>query len=75
MRSNQSFALQRAADSGGIVVALALIKYLSGLLGHSFALVADGLQSAADVLSDRAGSIVVDVAEDVRVENRYRSHG
>jgi cation diffusion facilitator family transporter len=37
----------------GILVnlGLALTKCISGLMGHSFALVADGLESAADVLS------------------------
>lgn len=51
--------LQRAVDRGtkssliGILVnlALALTKCTAGLVGHSFALVADGLESAADVVS------------------------
>jgi cation diffusion facilitator family transporter len=51
--------LQRAVDRGtkssviGILVnfGLALTKCISGLAGHSFALVADGLESGADVLS------------------------
>ena len=51
--------LQRAVGRGmkstllGIAVnlALALTKCTAGLLGHSFALVADGLESSADVLS------------------------
>ena len=34
--------------------ALALTKVSAGLLGHSFALVADGLESSADVLSGLA---------------------
>ena len=40
----------------GIVInfALALIKCSAGLVGHSFALVADGLESSADVLSGLA---------------------
>ena len=40
----------------GIVInfALALTKCSAGLLGHSFALVADGLESSADVLSGLA---------------------
>src|SRR6516165_943959 len=59
MPPKHNFAHERAADRGtksslvGIFVnlGLALIKCISGLLGHSFALVADGLESAADVLS------------------------
>jgi hypothetical protein len=51
--------LQKAAADGvkstllGIFVnfGLAIVKVSAGLLGHSFALVADGLQSSADVLS------------------------
>lgn len=54
--------LQRVAGRGikstllGIVInsALALTKCSAGLLGHSFALVADGLESSADVLSGLA---------------------
>lgn len=50
--------LQRAVDRGtkssliGILVnlALALTKCTAGLVGHPFALVADGLESAADVV-------------------------
>lgn len=56
---NQNLKLQRAVDRGtkasliGILVnlALALTKCTAGLIGHSFALVADGLESGADVLS------------------------
>jgi len=59
MPLKQNFVLEHAADRGtksslvGIVVnlGLALRKCVSGLMGHSFALVADGLESAADVLS------------------------
>lgn len=56
---NQSRALQGALNRGtesslvGIFVnlGLALTKCTAGFLGHSFALVADGLESAADVIS------------------------
>ena len=56
---NQSRALQAAVNRGteaslvGIFVnlGLALTKCNAGFLGHSFALVADGLESAADVIS------------------------
>jgi cation diffusion facilitator family transporter len=59
MLPSQNLTLQRAVDRGtrsslvGILVnfGLALIKCISGLAGHSFALVADGLESGADVLS------------------------
>src|SRR6516225_5610077 len=59
MPSSQNRTLQRAADRGtkssliGILVnlGLALTKCIAGLIGHSFALVADGLESAADVIS------------------------
>jgi cation diffusion facilitator family transporter len=56
---DQKLALQGAVGRGtkssliGIAVnlGLALTKCTAGLLGHSFALVADGLESAADVVS------------------------
>ena len=56
---DQSLVLQVAVDRGaksslvGILVnlGLALTKCIAGFLGHSFALVADGLESAADVVS------------------------
>lgn len=59
IRPSQNLTLQRAVDRGtkssliGILVnlALALTKCTAGLIGHSFALVADGLESAADVVS------------------------
>ena len=59
MPPKHNFALERAVDRGtksslvGILVnlGLALTKCISGFMGHSFALVADGLESAADVLS------------------------
>ena len=59
MAPKHNFALERAVDRGtksslvGILVnlGLALTKCISGFMGHSFALVADGLESAADVLS------------------------
>ena len=59
---SQNPILQRAVDRGtksslvGIFVnfSLALIKVATGLIGHSFALVADGLESGADVLSGMA---------------------
>ena len=58
-RPDQSLVLQGAVDRGaksslvGIFVnlGLALTKSTAGFLGHSFALVADGLESAADVIS------------------------
>ena len=57
--SKQDLAPARAVDRGtkssliGILVnlGLALTKCIAGLIGHSFALVADGLESAADVIS------------------------
>ena len=59
MTSKQDLAPERAVDRGtkssliGILVnlGLALTKCIAGLTGHSFALVADGLESAADVIS------------------------
>ena len=59
MPPSQNRTLQRAVDRGtkssliGILVnlGLALTKCIAGLIGHSFALVADGLESAADVIS------------------------
>ena len=56
---DQNLVLQGAVDRGtksslvGISVnlGLALTKCTAGFLGHSFALVADGLESAADVVS------------------------
>ena len=59
MPLSQNLMLQRAVDRGtkssliGILVNLALVlaKYTAGLVGHSFALVTDGLDSAADVVS------------------------
>jgi cation diffusion facilitator family transporter len=35
----------------GISIVLVVVKYLAGYLGHSYALVADGTETAADVLS------------------------
>lgn len=59
MAPSQNPSLQHAVDRGtkssliGILVnfGLAVTKCSAGLLGHSFALVADGLESGADVLS------------------------
>lgn len=42
----------RTAQAGLLVnAALAIVKFIAGLLGHSYALVADAVESAADVLS------------------------
>lgn len=46
----------RLVQIGAIAnVALALVKFLAGIAGHSYALIADGVESSADVL----GSLVV----------------
>src|SRR5215831_311622 len=58
-RPDENLVLQRAVSRGAqssllgifLNLGLALTKCTAGLLGHSFALVADGLESAADVLS------------------------
>jgi cation diffusion facilitator family transporter len=42
----------RSAQLGALVNAgLALVKLLAGIVGHSYALVADGIESAADIFS------------------------
>lgn len=59
MQRSRVRSIQRIAQLGmqssrtGIFanLTLSVIKCLAGLLGHSFALVADGLESAADVIS------------------------
>lgn len=59
MKPGRIQTIKRLADQGmkssltGIVanLSLAVTKCLAGLWGHSFALVADGLESAADVVS------------------------
>jgi cation diffusion facilitator family transporter len=59
MQRSRVRTIQRIADRGmqsslvGIFAnsALAVVKCFAGLVGHSFALVADGLESAADVIS------------------------
>lgn len=59
MKPGRIQTIKRLADQGmkssltGIVANLspAVTKCLAGLWGHSFALVADGLESAADVVS------------------------
>jgi divalent metal cation (Fe/Co/Zn/Cd) transporter len=59
MKPSRIQTIKRFADQGmkssltGIFanMGLALTKCLGGLWGHSFALVADGLESAADVVS------------------------
>jgi cation diffusion facilitator family transporter len=42
-----------AATQTGILVnaALAIVKFLAGILGHSYALVADGIESSSDIFS------------------------
>jgi len=42
----------RWAQLGLLVnAALALVKFITGILGHSYALIADGIESSADILS------------------------
>lgn len=63
MVPNQNRLLQRDVDRGtkssliGILVnfALALTKCTAGLVGHSFALVADGLESGAQAFRPAVG--------------------
>jgi cation diffusion facilitator family transporter len=43
---------ERAAQAGAVTnLSLALVKFIAGVLGHSYALIADAVESAADVFS------------------------
>ncbi len=43
---------ERAAQAGAVTnLSLALVKFITGVLGHSYALIADAVESAADVFS------------------------
>jgi cation diffusion facilitator family transporter len=43
---------ERAAQAGVVAnLSLALVKFITGILGHSYALIADAIESAADVFS------------------------
>lgn len=43
---------ERAAQAGVVVnLSLAMVKFIAGVLGHSYALIADAIESAADVFS------------------------
>jgi cation diffusion facilitator family transporter len=43
---------ERAAQAGVVAnLSLALVKFITGVLGHSYALIADAIESAADVFS------------------------
>lgn len=43
---------ERAAQAGVVAnLSLALVKFIAGVLGHSYALIADAIESAADVFS------------------------
>jgi cation diffusion facilitator family transporter len=43
---------ERAAQAGVVTnLSLAMVKFIAGVLGHSYALVADAIESAADVFS------------------------
>lgn len=43
---------ERAAQAGVVVnLSLAMVKFIAGVVGHSYALIADAIESAADVFS------------------------
>jgi len=67
---------QRIAAAGMAVSgALALLKILAGLAGHSTAVVADGLESAGDVLSSGFVLLGLTVAAKPADENHPYGHG
>src|SRR5947208_837940 len=67
---------QRVALAGMIVSgALAVIKILAGLSGHSTAVVADGLESAADVLASGFVLFGLTIASRPADEDHPYGHG
>jgi cation diffusion facilitator family transporter len=67
---------QRVAVAGMLVSgALALIKIFAGLAGHSTAVVADGLESAADVIASGFVLFGLTIAARPADENHPYGHG
>ena len=74
---NQSMQIgQRVAVTGMLVSgALAVIKIAAGLSGHSTAVVADGLESAADVMASGFVLFGLTLAAKPADENHPYGHG
>src|SRR5499427_11024910 len=80
---DQNLVLQGAVDRGtksslvGIFVnlGLALTKCTAGFFGHSFALIADGLESAADVITGLVVYLGLRIALRPPDENHPYGHG
>lgn len=71
----EAYALRTVVIGMGINLTLALVKLVTGILGHSYALIADAIESFTDVLSSMVVWVGLKVASKPPDEDHPYGHG
>ncbi|HEY1082040.1 MAG TPA: cation diffusion facilitator family transporter [Prosthecobacter sp.] len=73
--SNNLVAIKAVTLSMAVNAALAVVKVTAGILGHSYALIADGIESVSDIFVSLMVLVGLKVAEKPADENHPYGHG